>query len=216
MGQFDRNALLQYHQQAITHALSPHQSQKNMPSQLVFPDDTMAIGSPAANARLLLPTDSDGAHETEEDRQRRLLQNEPIVVYTSLSEGRLLRPHINRRLLAWACVSALQAVCIVVVLAGGAGNQFYDADESTPSAWQVGLYGAQLLLHSFAMVSMYFSSTDLLTVYTVLVTLVCVLMAAWAVRSFVDVLVCSLCVPAIWLGNSIRDLMMPHCFTIRS
>jgi len=69
MDQFDRHALLQYHQQAITHALAPQQSQKQMPCQLVFPDDTMAIGSPAVARGALFPMDPDGAQETEEERE---------------------------------------------------------------------------------------------------------------------------------------------------
>ena len=85
MEHFDRSGLLQFHQQAITHALAPSQSQKQMPCQLVFPDDTMAIGSPALpTSQLWGPSDQ---QESEEERQRRLLQNEPIVVYTSLSDN---------------------------------------------------------------------------------------------------------------------------------
>ncbi|CAK0861160.1 unnamed protein product [Prorocentrum cordatum] len=85
--QFDRNASLQYHQQAITHALAPQQSQKQLPCQLVFPDDTMAIGSPAVARNALFPTERDGTQETEEERQRRLLQNEPIVVGRGQAAG---------------------------------------------------------------------------------------------------------------------------------
>mmetsp|Transcript_88358 Transcript_88358/g.263535 ORF Transcript_88358/g.263535 Transcript_88358/m.263535 type:complete len:224 (-) Transcript_88358:119-790(-) len=216
MDQFDRNALLQYHQQAITHALAPQQSQKQMPCQLVFPDDTMAIGSPAVARGALFPTDADSAQESIEERQRRLLQNEPIVVYTSLSDEQVLRHEIAQRGVALLLSVAVQTVCIIVVLTGGAGEQFYDMDSPTPSASQAGLYCAQLALHVFFMLSMYLWSVDMLMVYTVLVTLLFFLMAVLALRSVLDIAACALCVPAILLGNSIRDLMMPHCFMIRS
>mmetsp|Transcript_22125 Transcript_22125/g.61216 ORF Transcript_22125/g.61216 Transcript_22125/m.61216 type:complete len:224 (-) Transcript_22125:190-861(-) len=216
MDQFDRNALLQYHQQAITHALAPQQSQKQMPCQLVFPDDTMAIGSPAAARGALFPADGDRSQESPEERQRRLLQNEPIVVYTSLSDQQVLMPEIARRGVVLLFVIAAQTVCIIVVLTGGAGEQFYDTASPTPSASQAGLYCAQLALHAFFMLSMYLWSVDMLMVYTVLVTLIFFLIVVLAVRSVLDIVACALCVPAILLGNSIRDLMMPHCFMIRS
>ena len=107
MEHFDRSALLQFHQQAITHALAPAQSQKQMPCQLVFPDDTMAIGSPALPRGQLFPPEGE-AQESEEERQRRLLQNEPIVVYTSLSDHEVLLPEIAKRGLAWLLALALQ------------------------------------------------------------------------------------------------------------
>jgi len=216
MSQFDRNALMQYHQQAITHALAPQQSQRQMPVQLVFPDDTMAIGSPAIARGALFPADPETAHETEEQRQRRLLQNEPIVVYTSLSEHRLLMPEIARRWFALLLVMVAQIVCIALVLSGGAGPRFDDLDEKTPSASQAGLYVAQLALHAFFLLSMYLWNPDMLTLYSVLVTLLFILLVVFAVRSALDVAACAFCVPTIALTISIRDLMMPHCFTIRA
>merc|ERR1719428_2220979 len=115
MDQFDRNASLQYHQQAITHALAPQQSQKQIPCQLVFPDNTMAIGSPAVVRGALFPTDRENTQESEEDRQRRLLQNEPIVVYTSLSEQNVLVPEISWRGCLLLLAIGVQAICIVVI-----------------------------------------------------------------------------------------------------
>eukprot|EP00435_Cladocopium_sp_Y103_P063627 s865_g25.t1 len=131
MDHFDRSALLQFHQQAITHALAPQQSQKQMPCQLVFPDDTMAIGSPALPRHNLFPTDGEGVQESEEERQRRLLQNEPIVVYTSLSEREVLLPEIAKRGLALLLILALQMVCIIVILTGGEAN--FAASKQIPS-----------------------------------------------------------------------------------
>mmetsp|Transcript_159580 Transcript_159580/g.306368 ORF Transcript_159580/g.306368 Transcript_159580/m.306368 type:complete len:225 (-) Transcript_159580:115-789(-) len=216
MDQFDRNALLQYHQQAITHALAPQQSQKQIPCQLVFPDDTMAIGSPAVAKGALFPTDRESTQETEEAQQRRLLQNEPIVVYTSLSDHRSLVPQIAWRGCALLFVIGMQGVCIVIILTGGAGEQFYKVPASIPTTSQAGLYGAQLVLHAFFLpVSMYLWSVDMLKAYSVFVTLLFFLIMVLAMRSFLDMAACALCVPAVLLSNSIRDLMMPHCFTIR-
>lgn len=214
MDQFDRNASLQYHQQAITHALAPQQSQKQLPCQLVFPDDTMAIGSPAVARNALFPTERDGSQETEEERQRRLLQNEPIVVYTSLSTQGQLLPEIVWRGMALLIVIAAQAVCIILVLTGGAGEQFVEGDSPTPNATQSGLYCTQLVLHLFFLLSMYLWNVDMLKVYSVFVTLLFFLILCLAMRSLLDMATCALCLPAILLSNSIRDLMMPHCFTI--
>lgn len=215
MDQFDRNALLQYHQQAITHALAPQQSQKQIPCQLVFPDDTMAVGSPAVARGTLFPTDRESTQESEEDRQRRLLQNEPIVVYTSLSDQQVLKPEIFWRGCALLLVIIIQAVCIAIILTGGAGKQFYDTEAPTPSPSQAGLYSAALVLHAFFIVAMYLWNIDLLKAYSVFVTLLLFLIMVLAMRSFLDVATCALCVPVVLLSNSIRDLMMPHCFTIR-
>merc|ERR1712137_780579 len=115
----------------------------------------MAIGSPAAARGALFPTDPENSQESEEERQRRLLQNEPIVVYTSLSEQRVLMPEIVRRAVALLLVIAIQAVCIIVVLTGGAGEQFDNVDTVTPTSVQWSLYGAQLALHAFFLLSMY-------------------------------------------------------------
>lgn len=219
MAQFDRNALLQYHQQAITHALAPQQSAKQMPCQLVFPDDTMTVGAPAVSrgGNALFPTDSgEGTQETEEDRQRRLLQNEPIVVYTSLSPTEALRPGIVRRGLALLLVAAIQSVCIVVDLTGGADETVFEPIGPTPSESKDVVYVAQLCLQLLYMISMCFSSPDLLMVYITLSTLVGVLIATLVLRTMLDVFICALSLPLIALASSLRDLMMPHCFIVRS
>eukprot|EP00933_Yihiella_yeosuensis_P058936 TRINITY_DN5972_c6_g1_i1.p1 TRINITY_DN5972_c6_g1~~TRINITY_DN5972_c6_g1_i1.p1 ORF type:complete len:224 (-),score=16.25 TRINITY_DN5972_c6_g1_i1:93-764(-) len=216
MDQFDRNSLLQYHQQAITHALAPQQSQKQMPCQLVFPDDTMAVGSPAVSRGALFPTETDASQESEEERQRRLLQNEPIVVYTSLSDHEVLQREIAKRGLVLLLLIALQVVCIILVLTGGVGKEVFDNGPVDPTSTQVMLYVAELLLQPVFMIAMYFWSVDTLKVYTVLSSLLLVLIATFAVRSPLDIVACALSLPIVLLGNSIRGLMMPHCFIIRS
>lgn len=232
MDQFDRNVLLQYHQQAITHALAPQQGQKQIPCQLVFPDDTMTIGGLANSRGALFPTDREGAGgETEEERQQRLFQNEPIVVYTSLPnpdrpwEHDSLRPEIMRRSVALLVLMTAQAICFGVVFAGGAGPPLPSAsaegpggeadDEVTPSPSQVWLYTLQLLLHPLFFASMYLWNVDLMKVYSVSVTLVFFMIMVLAMRSFLDMAACAFCVPIVLLTNSIRGLMMPHCFTVR-
>mmetsp|Transcript_40765 Transcript_40765/g.73644 ORF Transcript_40765/g.73644 Transcript_40765/m.73644 type:complete len:228 (+) Transcript_40765:67-750(+) len=218
MDQFERHALLQYHQQAIMHALSSQSSQKNMPAQLVFPDDTMAVGAPAIQRGALFPTDRDAQQETdEEQRQRRLLQNEPIVVYTSLSDRRTLAPDIAWRGIALLLVMALQGICIVLELAD------QDAGESIDMLWtppasttlEAVLYALQGLLHVMALVAMYRWSPDGLMVYGVLTTLLGFLLTVLALRTVVDLAICVLSVPAVVLSHSIQRLMMPHCFVIR-
>jgi hypothetical protein len=251
MDQFDQNALLQYHQQAITHALAPQQSQKQIPCQLVFPDNTMAIGSPAVVRGALFPTDRENTQESEEDRQRRLLQNEPIVVYTSLSDQHVLRPEIFWRSVVLVLVIFVQCGSIVVILMGGAGRQFYDDEAPTPSTRQAGVYCVTLVLHAFYLLANIDSLKGpllvqseggarrlnwmrlpanqpagghtgpssyrivLAEVYSIFVTLLLFLIMVLAMRSFLDLWICVLCVPVIILTNSIRELMMPHCFTIR-
>merc|ERR1712014_495941 len=162
----------------------------------------------------LFPTDREGSQEPEEERQRRLLQNEPIVVYASLSDPRVLVPEIAWRGVALLFVIAVQGVCIVVVLTGSAGEQFYDIHSPTPSSSQMGIYCTQLALHAFFLLAMYFWNVDMLKVYTVAVTRMFFLILSLAMRSILDMVAAGLCVPAVFLSNSIRDLMMPHCFTI--
>lgn len=212
MEHFDREVLLQHHQQAITHALAPQQSNRSMPAQLVFPDDTMAIASPAVARGQLFLVDSNGAPETEEERQRRLLASESVVVYTSLSDQEVRTPEIAKRWLALLFVMGLQAICIIMALTGsGSGS-----DVQAPSPMQVTVYVAQMVLHLLFLLAMYLGSADMLNVYTVLVTLLCVLIVAIAVNSVLDVVICSLSLPVVLLASAIRDLMMPHCFTVRS
>eukprot|EP00929_Paragymnodinium_shiwhaense_P042054 TRINITY_DN21832_c0_g2_i1.p1 TRINITY_DN21832_c0_g2~~TRINITY_DN21832_c0_g2_i1.p1 ORF type:complete len:224 (-),score=36.35 TRINITY_DN21832_c0_g2_i1:79-750(-) len=215
MDHFDRNALLQYHQQAITHALAPQQSQKQIPCQLVFPDDTMAIGSPPLAWGALFPTDREGPQESEEDRQRRLLQNEPIVVLASLSEPRLLMPEIAWRGVLLLLATALQAVVGIVILTGGAGEPFSDVGKPVPDASQSMLYGAQLVLQALFPLALYLWSADLLKVYSSCTTLLFFLILVFALRGVLDIVACALSLPIVLLSNSIRSLMMPHCFTIR-
>lgn len=221
MDQFDRSALLQYHQQAITHALAPQQSQKQMPCQLVFPDDSMCIGSPALARGALFPTESDASQETEEERRRRL-QNEPIVVYTSLSEWEVRMPEIAKRGLAWVLLAAVQAVCVIVILTGTEAGPLFVPGSRVPDNMQVLLYCIQLFLQPMFLIAMHLSSrdsdcgVDLLKIYTVLCQLQLVLAVALAVKGWLDVVVCALSVPMVLLANAIRNLMMPHCFMIRS
>jgi len=113
-------------------------------------------------------------------------------------------------------VIAVQVVCIVSILTGGVGPQFTDPPTPMPTASQAGLYCVQLVLHVFLLLSMYLWNVDMLKVYTVLVTLLFFLMLVLALHSLLDVAACLLCVPTILLSNAIRELMMPHCFTISS
>lgn len=175
----------------------------------------MAIGSPALPRHNLFPTDGEGVQESEEERQRRLLQNEPIVVYTSLSEREVLLPEIAKRGLALLLILALQMVCIIVILTGGeAGQPFVEDEPRTPNQIQVMLYSAQMLVQLIFLLAMYFWSPDILKFYTVLCQLLFVLMAALAIRSPLDLVACSLSVPLILLSDAIRHLMMPHCFVL--
>mmetsp|Transcript_11128 Transcript_11128/g.20991 ORF Transcript_11128/g.20991 Transcript_11128/m.20991 type:complete len:224 (-) Transcript_11128:60-731(-) len=215
MDQFDRHALLQYHQQAITHALAPQQSQKQMPCQLVFPDDTMAIGSPPPARGLLLPADAENGQETEEERQRRLLQNEPIVVYTSLSDDEVIMPEIIRRGLALLLCVGLQMVCLIVILTGGEADQLFEPNQETPNSVQVTLYTAQLLIAPAFLMAFYLWSPDMMKFYTVCSQLEFVLTATLALRSPLDLMVCGLYVPIVLISDCLRSLMTPHCFMIR-
>eukprot|EP00928_Gymnodinium_smaydae_P033434 TRINITY_DN23955_c0_g1_i1.p1 TRINITY_DN23955_c0_g1~~TRINITY_DN23955_c0_g1_i1.p1 ORF type:complete len:251 (+),score=41.05 TRINITY_DN23955_c0_g1_i1:79-753(+) len=216
MDQFDRGALLQHHQQAVSHALAPHQSQRQLPCQLVFPDDTMAIGSPPVSRGPLFPADRESVPDSAEERQRQLLQNEPIVVYTTLSDRRLLEPEIAWRGVAMLLLAALQCVCIVVILTGGTWHQFAGRDLTvTPSGWQIALYSIQLALHVWFLLAMYLWSADMLKVHGALLTAVLILVLALAASGLLDIVACVLGAPMLYLSNSIKDLMMPHCFTIR-
>lgn len=164
----------------------------------------------------MFPTDAEGQQETEEERQRRLLQNEPIVVYTSLSDSRELLPMVRMR--GWILVPAVatQVLCALLVLSGAGGGDLSQDGEPTPSPDQVGLYVALLLLHAFLALSMYLWNADMVTLYTVLMILVFILMVVLAIRSIFDVVAAILSIPAVLLAMSIRDLMMPHAFTIKS
>merc|ERR1719401_2567589 len=123
-------------------------------------------------------------------------------------------PEIAWRGVALLFVIAAQAVCIIIVLTGGAGEQLTDADAPTPDTSQAGLYCTQLALHLLFLLSMYLWNVDMLKVYSVFVTLLFFLMLCLAMRSLLDMAACVLCLPAVFLSNSIRDLMMPHCFTV--
>lgn len=209
MDQFDRNLALQH--VPVAHGFS---GQKQSPVQTVFPDNTMSVGT-VALPRAMFPVDSE-APETEQDRERRLMQDEPIVVYTSLSDGRILMPEIVWKWFGMMLLLFSQAVCIICVLAGQADTLLSEADgQSSPSACQAGLYVALLALHVWFFFSMYHWSADMLTVYYVLATLMLVLIAAFAVRGLLDVLVAVLMLPVLFLTRSLRDLMMPHCFVMK-
>eukprot|EP00405_Crypthecodinium_cohnii_P008358 CAMPEP_0206423892 /NCGR_PEP_ID=MMETSP0324_2-20121206/2922_1 /ASSEMBLY_ACC=CAM_ASM_000836 /TAXON_ID=2866 /ORGANISM="Crypthecodinium cohnii, Strain Seligo" /LENGTH=230 /DNA_ID=CAMNT_0053888481 /DNA_START=238 /DNA_END=930 /DNA_ORIENTATION=- len=223
MAQFDRNALLQYHQQAITHALAPQQAQRQMPSQLVFPDDTMAIGSLAASrgggtgGGNIFPTGPQQVQESTEDQQRRLLQSEPIVVYTSLSDRRELAPAVGQQCWIVGIVLAVQVLCICLSLAGATGGQLNPLDTNpTPTSAQMGLYVALLVAHAFFALAMYLWNVDMISVYAVFVTLVSVLVVVLALRGVLDLIIALLAIPNIFLATYIKNLMMPHCFTVKS
>merc|ERR1719335_1097032 len=146
----------------------------------------MSIGSPAIKPGVLFPTDRDSVQESEEDRQRRLLQNEPIVVYTSLSELRVLVPEIAWRGVVLLLILAVQVVCIVVIFTGSVGSEFFDTGEPLPNTAQMGIYCSQLGLHIFFLLSMYLWNIDMLKVYSVGVTLIFFLVLILAFRSMFD------------------------------
>eukprot|EP00927_Polykrikos_kofoidii_P024925 TRINITY_DN2252_c0_g1_i1.p1 TRINITY_DN2252_c0_g1~~TRINITY_DN2252_c0_g1_i1.p1 ORF type:complete len:227 (+),score=36.53 TRINITY_DN2252_c0_g1_i1:104-784(+) len=215
MAEFDRNALLQYHQQAITQALTPQHLLKQIPCQLVFPDDTMALGSPACGA--IFGGEQESSQGTEEERQQRLLQNEPIVVLASLSPLNVLRPEITWRSVGLFSAIALQVFCCVWILAGRArrSDLFRDDGSELPDQAQVWLYSWLLALHILAPVSICCWSPDLLKLYSVCVTATFILILTITLRCPFDLLASVVCLPIVLLANCIRDLMMPHCFTVR-
>merc|ERR1711862_209683 len=127
----------------------------------------------------------------------------------------VLAPEIAWRGCAQLLFIGIQSVCIVVILTGGAGDQFINTQAPTPSASQAGIYCAVLVLHAFFLLAMYLWNVDLLKAYSVFLTLLFFLILVLTMRSFLDMAACALCVPIVLLSNCIRDLMMPHCFTVR-
>eukprot|EP00405_Crypthecodinium_cohnii_P046255 CAMPEP_0206576940 /NCGR_PEP_ID=MMETSP0325_2-20121206/31046_1 /ASSEMBLY_ACC=CAM_ASM_000347 /TAXON_ID=2866 /ORGANISM="Crypthecodinium cohnii, Strain Seligo" /LENGTH=231 /DNA_ID=CAMNT_0054082243 /DNA_START=156 /DNA_END=852 /DNA_ORIENTATION=- len=224
MAQFDRNALLQYHQQAITHALAPQQAQRQMPSQLVFPDDTMAIGSLAASrgggtgGGNIFPTGPQQVQESTEDQQRRLLQSEPIVVYTSLSDRREGAGTSGRTAVLdrWDRLSGTGALHMPLIGWSHGWPAKSIGHEPYADAAQMGLYVALLVAHAFFALAMYLWNVDMISVYAVFVTLVSVLVVVLALRGVLDLIIALLAIPNIFLATYIKNLMMPHCFTVKS
>uniref|UniRef100_A0A7S1AUQ7 Uncharacterized protein n=1 Tax=Noctiluca scintillans TaxID=2966 RepID=A0A7S1AUQ7_NOCSC len=215
MDQFDRDSLLQYHEQAVTHVLAPQQSQRQIPCQLVFPDDTMAIGSPPIARGQLFASDHANTPDFEAEAQRRLVQNAPVVVYTSLSDWAELKQGVQWRGMLLLFTIAVQSILIIVELTGGMDQFVFGYEDASLTGSVTRLYGALLALHVLFLLSMYLWNVDLLKAYCVLVTLAFLLILVLALRGLFDVLICALCVPCVLLGNSLRDLMMPHCFTVR-
>lgn len=216
MDAFDRDAPLMFHQQAITHALAASRgAQKQMPTQLVFPDDTMTVGFPPAPLGNRDDTRNNSAEnsETEEQRQQRL-QNEPVVVYTSLSDLRTLAPKITGIGLASLLCIACQSVCMVTTLSGSSFLDFY-SDIDVPTPLQRGMFTGMLVCHCAWLMSVHWRNVDLLKIYGVLMNVFFFLTLLGGLASLCDVATCALCLPIAFLTGTMRHLMMPHCFTVR-
>ncbi|KAF4647718.1 hypothetical protein FOL47_004264, partial [Perkinsus chesapeaki] len=136
----DRSVPFRYHQQAIVTGRSLplpsgiHRRGGEVPTQVNFPDNSITLGLPCHSVKSMLPSlgsssrsnadrtrDDRRPHtdnESEEERSRRIA-NEPVLVYTSLSDSRLVASSISKSI-TWALmIAAFQTALVVIAVTGG-------------------------------------------------------------------------------------------------
>eukprot|EP00397_Hematodinium_sp_SG-2012_P052855 GEMP01062753.1.p1 GENE.GEMP01062753.1~~GEMP01062753.1.p1 ORF type:complete len:217 (+),score=29.29 GEMP01062753.1:78-728(+) len=162
-----------HHQQAISHAVTLERDHgrrrgslsKRLPTQLVFPDMTSCIGSTVSKGIFPRSSPVNASDERSEDSQQQL-QNEPLVVYTTMSNPALLRPILVRKCGIWVVLAGAQSICMFLVLAGEKVFDFGLEEESREQRQHL-VYGLQLNLHVLFLLSFIFDATFLLKIYAV-------------------------------------------------
>ncbi|KAF4730370.1 hypothetical protein FOZ62_003744 [Perkinsus olseni] len=234
-GSVDRSVAFRYHQQAIVtgRALAlPHGKGGELPTQVVnFPDNSITLGLPCHSVKSMLPATSHSSSaptetapdnrrpaaadtESEEERSRRLA-NEPVLVYTSLSDPRLVATSISRPITRALVTAAFQTALVVIAVTGGTFVPFYDSSYvSTPTSTQYVGYLLMIASHALLLLGVYYHRVELLTIHTVILTAIGIVVLATGLMSLLDVGVVLLCLPLRYFVEDIRSKISPHCFML--
>ncbi|KAF4661620.1 NEDD8-activating enzyme E1 regulatory subunit [Perkinsus olseni] len=236
-GSVDRSVAFRYHQQAIVtgRALAlPHGKGGELPTQVNFPDNSITLGLPCHSVKSMLPATSHSSSastetapdsrrtaaaadtESEEDRSRRLA-NEPVLVYTSLSDPRLVTTSISRPITRALVTAAFQTALVVIAVTGGTFVPFYASSYvSTPTSTQYVGYLLMVASHALLLLGVYYHRVELLTIHTVILTAIGIVVLATGLMSLLDVGVVLLCLPLRYFVEDIRSKISPHCFMLDS
>ncbi|CEM20316.1 unnamed protein product [Vitrella brassicaformis CCMP3155] len=208
---------LLYHQHAITHVAI--RRDKKLPSQLVYPDGNMSIGFPPTSLRGLFSTVRAGTTESEEERQQRLQQG-TVVVYASETERAVIQPILERLAFYWFLCLAIQAIGIIVALAGGSLVPFNPPTGAAASPGQLSwavqtLYSFMLGVHLLPLVGYFWRFADFLAVYNALNVVLFLLGFALTLNSLLAVIILLSTAGLRVIGSHVKFFAMPHCFTVK-
>jgi hypothetical protein len=215
----DPDAPLLYHQQALSHTL---RSGRGVPGQVVFPDATMAIGSPPTplDAVATGPTPRPEPFGDGGDDERgngngngNSASNSAVVVYTSVSDPRVVVPRVSAYGTLLVAVVAAQAILAVCILTGATLVPFHRQQHvAQPTHTQEYVYGVWLLVSAGLPVAAWLKSADFLKLYSTVATAAALAALFAAMNSLLDVAWCLLCIPSRYLCSEIRKVSIPHCF----
>jgi hypothetical protein len=154
--------------------------------------------------------------DSEEERQGQAVQNNSaVVVYTSVSDPRVVAPRVHAFGSALVLVVSLQAVLAVVILTGGQWVPFYKEGRPAPTQAQQCVYGLWMVASACLPVAAWMRSSDFLKLYATVSTAFMLATFAAAMNSLLDVAWCLLCVPNRYLCGEIRKVSSPHCFLMQ-
>lgn len=205
-----------HHRQAISHAVAHKRGcgkdSTRLPTQLVFPDKTSCIGAAVSRGIFPLSTPDEAEPQRNYEDQQQRIQNEPVVVYTTLSTPAVTRPILVRKCGIWLVLAGAQSVCMFLVLAGERISDF-ELGEARLQRQQM-VYGMQLNLHVLFLLAFIFDATFLLKVYGIGMHVLLVL-ALLCITNGLDILTVLLSFGIVHYSEQTRNLCLPHCFVIR-
>eukprot|EP00922_Rhytidocystis_sp_ex-Travisia-forbesii_P000275 GHVS01000424.1.p1 GENE.GHVS01000424.1~~GHVS01000424.1.p1 ORF type:complete len:215 (+),score=27.63 GHVS01000424.1:143-787(+) len=203
LDQLDSTLPLLYHQHALARAVASV-ARTSLPTQLVFPDESLAIGLPPSRlAEVLDTTQTEGQEETVEDREEQI-RTSTVLVYASRSPDGKVQGRVGRSAMFMMVIFCLQALMI---------SWFASRQPPMPKV-TVWLYTGMLLSHLLIPIGILYKLPVVLTVHQTVCAVIVATGMAWCLSSIGDfVLLLSLLVMRGLSGDA-NFYLMSHAFAV--
>eukprot|EP00922_Rhytidocystis_sp_ex-Travisia-forbesii_P019284 GHVS01028581.1.p1 GENE.GHVS01028581.1~~GHVS01028581.1.p1 ORF type:complete len:215 (-),score=24.81 GHVS01028581.1:175-819(-) len=203
LDKLDPGKPLLYHQHALARAVSSV-SRTALPTQLVYADDSLAIGLPPSRlAPALDPNQTDAQDESEADREEQI-RTSTVLVYASRSPDGVVQARVGRSALCMVIVFCLQALLI----------SWLASKQQPMPIFTVWVYAVMMMSHLMIPIGVLYRLPVVLSLHQTLCAVIVAAGLLWCLSSIADfVLLLSLLVMRGLSGN-VKFYLMSHAFAV--
>eukprot|EP00922_Rhytidocystis_sp_ex-Travisia-forbesii_P019285 GHVS01028583.1.p1 GENE.GHVS01028583.1~~GHVS01028583.1.p1 ORF type:complete len:214 (-),score=13.88 GHVS01028583.1:139-780(-) len=202
LDQLDAGQPLLYHQHALARAVSSI-SRTALPTQLVYPDESLAVGLPPSRMVAALDPNQTDEPQREEDREEQI-RTSTVLVYASRSPDGKIQARVGRAAMGMMTVFCIQALMI---------SWFASSQPAMPKL-TVWLYTGMMLSHLMIPVGVLYRLPVVLALHQTVCAVIVAAGLACCLSSIWDfVLILSLLVMRGLSGDA-KFYLMAHAFAV--
>eukprot|EP00922_Rhytidocystis_sp_ex-Travisia-forbesii_P019286 GHVS01028584.1.p1 GENE.GHVS01028584.1~~GHVS01028584.1.p1 ORF type:complete len:215 (-),score=11.48 GHVS01028584.1:155-799(-) len=203
LDQLDAGQPLLYHQHALARAVSAV-SRNALPTQLVFPDESLAIGLPPSRLAEAIDTNQTETHDDSEEDREELIRSSTVLVYASRTPDEKVQPRVGRSAMFMVIVFCMEALMI---------SWFASSQPPMPRV-TVWVYTVMMLSHLMIPVGVLYRLPAVLTLHQTMCAVVLATGLACCLSSIWDFLVLMSLLVMRGLSGDAKFYLMAHAFTV--